>query len=110
MCPALSRPRAIQVAPDAARLRAAAGAAVAKRLAALLADQPRSLAQLSEEAGLGESTIGRIARGVNEPTLSEMLALTAVFNLVSVEELIAPSGTQLLMAAAMSNETEAQAG
>lgn len=76
----------------------------------LLAERPRSLAQLSEEAGLGESTVGRITRGLTDPTLSEMVALAAIFNLSSIEELIAPSGTQLLLDHAASDQAEAQVG
>jgi transcriptional regulator with XRE-family HTH domain len=97
MCPANARHRAVQLAPEAARLREAAKAMVADRLADLLVESPRSLAQLSEEAGLGESTVGRIARGVVEPTLSEMVALAAVFGLASIEELVAPLGTTMLI-------------
>jgi transcriptional regulator with XRE-family HTH domain len=82
---------------------------VADRLTELLAKHPRSLAQLSEEAGLGESTIGRLARGVTEPTLSEMVALVAVFGLSSIEELISPTGTQLLLGEGFDAGTEAHA-
>jgi len=108
--PKRRRQRAAQIAPDSARLQLAVRAAVSGRLTLLLAGRPRSLAQLSEEAGLGESTIGRITRGVTDPTLSEMVALAAVFNLSSIEELIAPSGTQLLLDEAASDPAGAQAG
>lgn len=98
--PARRRPRASQVAPNAARLQAAARVTVARRLAELLSQRPRSLAQLSEEAGLGESTIGRISRGAVEPSLSEMVALATVFDLGSIEALISPLGTRTLLDAA----------
>lgn len=94
MCPAPRRITAEQIAPDPARLREVARDAVSQRLAQLLADHPRSLAQLSEETGLGESTVGRIARGATEPSLSEMLALAAVFDLGSVDLLVGTTGTQ----------------
>ncbi|HSH58929.1 MAG TPA: helix-turn-helix transcriptional regulator [Acidimicrobiales bacterium] len=108
--PKKRRERAAQIAPDSARLQQAARAAVSRRLQLLLAERPRSLAQLSEEAGLGESTVGRITRGLTDPTLSEMVALAAIFNLSSIEELIAPSGTQLLLDHAASDQAEAQVG
>ena len=97
MSPARRRPVADQLAPDAARLRAAGTAAVSRKLRSLLSEQPRSLAQLSEEAGLGESTVGRICRGSVEPSLSEMVALAAVFKLGSIEELVGPFATQRLV-------------
>jgi transcriptional regulator with XRE-family HTH domain len=86
---------------------------VSARLTELLSNHPRSLAQLSEESGLGESTIGRLARGESEPTLSEMVALAAVFDLASIEELIAPnapSRTKRLITAAESDSDDAGTG
>lgn len=56
--------------------------------------------QLSEESGIPESVIGRISRGEEDPSLSEMLALVAVFGLRSIEELVSPLGTQILLAEA----------
>lgn len=78
--------------------------AVAERLAVLLAERPRSARQLSEEAGLGQSTIGRLIRGESDPTLSEMIALAVVFELGSVEELLAPLGTRVLLSNAAGAE------
>jgi len=54
---------------------------------------------------LGESTVGRISRGRVEPSLSEMIALAAVFELGSIEELIAPLGTRLLVETATAAPT-----
>lgn len=97
MCAARRRDPADQLAPYSARLREAATAAFVGRVAALLALRPRSIRQLSEESGVPLSTLRRIVDGVNEPTLSDMLALVAAFRLRSIEELIAPLGSHLVL-------------
>lgn len=94
------RPRAEQIAPDLARLRVTSTRAVRDRLQALRSTRSASLKQLSEESGIPESVIGRISRGQEDPSLSEMLALVAVFGLRSIEELVSPLGSQILLAEA----------
>ena len=97
------------IAPDMARLDAASKSAIRDRLQVLRNERGASLKRLSTDTGIPESTMGRIARGEEVPSLSEMLALVAVFQLRSLEELVTPLGTQILLTDAWNPRLEESA-
>jgi transcriptional regulator with XRE-family HTH domain len=56
-----------------------------------------SIRTLADAAGLGRGTIADILAGSSDPTLSTMLALVRAFGLGSIEELLNPLGTSVVL-------------
>lgn len=52
---------------------------------------------LADSAGLGRGTIADILSGSSDPTLSTMLALVRALELGSIEELLSPLGTSVVI-------------
>ena len=52
---------------------------------------------LADAAGLGRGTVADILSGTSDPTLSTMLALVRALGLGSIEELLSPLGTSLVV-------------
>jgi DNA-binding phage protein len=56
-----------------------------------------SIRALADASGLGTGTVADILRGKSDPRLSTMLALVRALELASIEELLSPLGTTLLL-------------
>ena len=54
---------------------------------------------LADAAGLGRGTVSDILAGTSDPTLSTMLALVRALELGSIEELLSPLGTSVVIGA-----------
>jgi len=52
---------------------------------------------LANEAGLGRGTVADILSGTSDPSLSTMLALVRALELGSIEELLSPLGTSIVI-------------
>jgi DNA-binding phage protein len=66
-----------------------------------------SIRKLATAAGLGNGTISDILSGSSDPTLSTMLALVRALGLGSIEELLSPLGTSLVIGAPYERTTSA---
>lgn len=78
--------------------RAVATQLVSTRLAELMADKGvRSARDLAKRSQIGLGTAGTLLRGESEPTLSTMLLIASALDLHSIEELLAPLGTELAL-------------
>ncbi len=56
-----------------------------------------SIRKLADAAGLGRGTVADIVSGTSDPTLSTMLALVKALGLASIEELLSPLGTSVVI-------------
>lgn len=56
-----------------------------------------SIRTLARASGLGKGTIADILSGSSDPSLSTMLALVRALELGSIEELLAPLGTAVVL-------------
>ncbi len=52
---------------------------------------------LAKSAGLGTGTVSDILSGTSDPSLSTLLALVRALELGSIEELLAPLGTTVVL-------------
>jgi transcriptional regulator with XRE-family HTH domain len=58
-----------------------------------------SIRSIAAATGLSAGAVGALLRGKTDPTLGTMLALVDGLALVSIEELLAPLGTSLVLRA-----------
>lgn len=56
-----------------------------------------SIRALADAAGLGRGTVADILAGTSDPSLSTMLALVSALGLGSIEELLSPLGTSVVI-------------
>jgi transcriptional regulator with XRE-family HTH domain len=52
--------------------------------------------ELSRRSGVGVGTVFNLLKGGSEPTLGTLVALASALSVTSIEQLIAPCGTELL--------------
>jgi DNA-binding phage protein len=57
----------------------------------------KSIRSLADASGLGRGTVAEILAGNSDPTLSTMLALVRALGLGSIEELLSPLGTSVVI-------------
>jgi len=83
----------LEIVPDQGvqrNLNARQSAQVSKRLKALRLGNGYTMRKLADLAGISSGTVSKLESGRAQPTLATMLALQAVFELGSIEELLAP--------------------
>lgn len=88
--------------------RSEARSLVAARTRALMTSRGLStIRALADAAGLGHGTVADILAGTSDPTLSTMLALVRALGLGSIEELLSPLGTSVVIGTPHERSTRA---
>jgi len=106
------RPAAFGEAPTprfTGGLSEAARSRLGSRIRNLAATRGVSQTALVKRTGLGRSTIEDLWWGRSNPTLNTVLAVVYVLRLGSIEELLGPLGTQLILGDMVDAEGEATA-
>jgi DNA-binding phage protein len=93
-----AEPGQLEVARISARLSDEARALLAARLQALMNERGLSARRLAANARVHYSQVADVLARRGDPKLSVMLALVKELNLRSIEELVSPLGTGLLLA------------
>jgi transcriptional regulator with XRE-family HTH domain len=57
----------------------------------------KTIRALADASGLGRGTVADILSGTSDPSLSTMLALARALGLASIEELLSPLGTSVVI-------------
>ena len=84
-------------APENRGLSAQAKSRLSERVRGLALGKGLSQTKLRAQTGIAKSTLTELWKGTSDPKLSVLLKLAREFDLGSIEELLAPMGTGLMI-------------